>query len=88
MRKKGKSSQKTGHNYVYDDTAYSDEFFADLDKWIETIDYDYKAAENRERFSADKAEYIHNHLDRDRWCNMLNTDLFEEFVDFYDRHMG
>lgn len=80
--------EDTGHNYVYDDTTYSNEFFADLDKWIETLDYDYKAAENRERFYADKVEYIHNHLDRDRWCNMLNTDLFEEFVDFYDRHMG
>ncbi len=77
-----------GHNYVYDDTAYIDQFNAEFDKWLETLDYDYNAAENRERFSADKADYIHNNLDRDKWCNMLNAELFEEFVDFYDRHLN
>lgn len=79
--------ENTGHNYVYDDTSYINEFNAEFDKWLEKLDYDYKAAENKERFSADKADYIRNNLDRDKWCNMLNTELFEEFVNFYDEHL-
>ncbi len=73
-----------GHNYVYDDDTYVNEFNTEFDKWIETLDYDYTAAENKERFSEDKASYIRNNLDRGKWCNMLNSELFEEFTDFYD----
>lgn len=73
-----------GHNYVYDDDTYVKEFNTEFDKWIETLDYDYTAAENKERFSEDKASYIRNNLDRGKWCNMLNSELFEEFTDFYD----
>lgn len=76
-----------GHNYVYHDTSYVDEFNAEFDKWRETLDYDYKAEENKERFSAEKAEYIHNNLDRNRWGNMLDLELFEKFVSFYDDHL-
>ena len=76
-----------GHDYVYHDTSYVDEFNAEFDKWRETLDYDYKAEENKERFSADKAEYLHNNLDRNRWGNMLNLELFEKFVRFYDDHL-
>ncbi|MDE7399217.1 MAG: lysophospholipase [Oscillospiraceae bacterium] len=75
------------HNYVYHDTSYVDEFNAKFDKWRGTLDYDYKAEENKERFSADKAEYLHNNLDRNRWRNMLNLELFEDFVRFYDSHL-
>lgn len=76
-----------GHNYVYDDMTYVDAFNSAFDKWLETLDYDYNAAENAERFAADKAEYIHNHLDRDKWSNMLNPDLFEKFASFYDENL-
>ncbi|MBD5508117.1 MAG: alpha/beta fold hydrolase [Lachnospiraceae bacterium] len=76
-----------GHNYVYNDMTYINEFNAEFDKWIETLDYDYNAKENQERFSEDKAEYIHNNLDRDKWCDMLNAELFESFVSFYDEHL-
>ena len=34
-----------------------------------------------------KSDYIKNNLDRDKWCNMLDTDLFKNFVDFYDNHL-
>lgn len=77
-----------GHNYVYDDDTYVDEFNAEFDKWIETLDYDYTAAENKERFSEDKAGYIHNNLERDKWCHMLNSELFEDFIDFYDKNLN
>ncbi len=74
-----------GHNHVYHDRTYINEFNAEFDKWRETLDYDYSAAENAERFSTDKAEYIHSNLDRDKWCDMLNEELFECFVRFYDK---
>lgn len=60
------------------------EFNEEAERWIESLDYDYEAAENKERFMEDKAEYIHDHLDRDRWCNSLDSGLFEDFVEFYD----
>ena len=80
--------ENKGHNYVYDDNTYVDEFNAEFDKWIETLDYDYAAAENKERFSEDKADYIHNNLNRDKWCNMLNPELFKDFIDFYDENLN
>ena len=76
-----------GHNYVYDDITYVNEFNAGFDKWLETLDYDYNAWENTAHFTEDKAEYIHNNLDRDKWSNMLNPELFESFVGFYDEHL-
>ena len=48
---------------------------------------DYKAEENKERFKKDKAAYFTGHLDRDRWCHMLDEELFETFVKFYDGHL-
>lgn len=76
-----------GHNYVYHDMTYIREFNADFDKWRETLDYDYSAPENRERFAEDKAEYIHSNLDRDKWSNMLDAELFARFVSFYDEQL-
>lgn len=76
-----------GHNYLCDNTIYVNEFNAEFDKWLETLDYDYNAAENKDRFSADKADYIHNNLDRDRWHNRLDLELFESFVSFYEEHL-
>lgn len=76
-----------GHNYVYDDMTYINQFNMKFDKWLETLDYDYSNSENKEQFAADKAEYIHNNLDRDKWCSMLNSELFDGFVSFYDEHI-
>ncbi len=77
-----------GHNHVYDDTAYIDELNAGFDDWLKTLDYDYQADENLERFAADKAEYLRGHLDRDRWSHMLNAELFARFLAFYDACIG
>lgn len=75
-----------GHSYVYNDMTYIDEFNSGFDHWLKTLDYDYQAAENAERFKKDKADYINANLDRERWANNLNTGLFETFVGFYDRY--
>lgn len=83
-----KRLEDRGHNYVYNDTAYIDEFNAGFDKWLETLDYDYKAEENTERFKSDKADYIHKNLDREKWCSSLDTELFDSFLDFYDTHIS
>ena len=75
-----------GHNYVFDDMTYIDEFNAGFDQWLETLNYDYEAEEYKEQFIADKAEYIHQKLDRDRWCDMLDDEMFEQFLRFYDEN--
>lgn len=72
------------HNFFNMQPAYIDEFNNSLDKWLETLDYDYKADENKERFAADKANYINQNLDREKYANMLDNDLFERFLKFYD----
>lgn len=80
--------ENMGHNYVFNDTTYIDAFNAEFDKWRETLDYDYQAKENKERFKADKAEYIRKNLDRHKWCNSLNPEMFDSFLRFYDEHIS
>ncbi len=75
-----------GHNYL-DLKTYSSEFNDEFDRWLETLDYDYNAAENSERFAQDKDDYIRRNLDRDRWCHSLDEELFGTFVDFYDEQL-
>lgn len=76
-----------GHEHVYNDMTYINKFNAEYDKWLKTLDYDYKAEKNKKRFDADKANYINKNLDRDKWCNSLDSKLFEKFVSFYDKHL-
>lgn len=76
-----------GHDYVYNDTSYIREFDQNFDQWMNSLDYDCKAAENEQRFIADKAAYIRANLDREKWSGKLDTDLFERFLQFYDSHI-
>ncbi len=76
-----------GHNYVFDDTTYIDEFNSGFDQWRDSLDYDIGSDENKERFIAEKAEYFHENLDRTRWCNMLDMEMFDRFLDFFDEHI-
>ena len=75
-----------GHNEIINDpkNTYKEEFNAQFDTWLETLDYDYEAEENSERFTEDKAEYITEHLDHARWSDRLDDDLLGRFLDFYD----
>lgn len=79
-----------GHNEVFNDpdNTYKDEFNAGFDPWLETLDYDYKAKENTERFKADKAQYITEHLDHARWSTRLDEELFAQFLEHYEKAIG
>lgn len=70
-----------GHN------TYKDEFNVEYDQWLETLGYDHTAEENKERYAQDRAEYIHDHLDREMWSDRLDEELLDQLVDFYDRNM-
>lgn len=78
-----------GHNdfFVDSDDKYKDEFDSKLDTWLETLSYDYKAEENNARLSEDKAAYIDANLDRARWSNRLDEELFKQFLYFYNSNM-
>lgn len=78
--------ENKGHNCFTND-AYLNEFNAAFDEWLKTLDYDYNAEENKERFASDKADYIHKNLDREKWSYSLENELFKGFVDFYDEHI-
>ena len=76
-----------GHNGILNDpdNTYKDEFDAELDLWLETLDYDYKAEEKNEQFAVDKANYITENLDHEKWSHRLDEALFSRFLDFYER---
>ena len=76
-----------GHNDILNDpeNTYKDEFNAEFNHWLETLDYDYKAKENKDRFMKEKAEYITKNLDHARWSSRLDKDLFGTFLAFYDK---
>ena len=73
-----------GHNHIFDDRSYIDEYNAAFDQWLQTLDYDYSAAENKEQFIADKAAYTRQNLDREK---LLDSELFEQFLNFYDKNI-
>lgn len=79
--------ENRGHDYVFDDMTYINEFNKGFDKWFETLNYDYQAEENNELFAIERTNYILQNLDREEWCNKIDKELFEKFVDFYDAHL-
>lgn len=76
-----------GHSSILNDRTYKNEFNAAFDKWLTTLDYDYNAPENKEKFIKDKADYIHLHLDRSRWSDSLDKAMFAQFLAFYDSNV-
>ena len=76
-----------GHNDILNDPddTYKEEFNAEFDQWLDTLDYDYKAEENKDRFIEIKAKYITENLDHARWSDRLDKALFTRFVNFYDQ---
>lgn len=80
--------EHSGHNHVYQDTRYIEEFYDQFDAWRNTLAYDWNAAENAQRFETEKAEYIHGHLDRERWSSLLDAELFDRFLGFCNEHLA
>lgn len=78
-----------GHDDIFRDpgNSYRDEINAQFDSWLETVDYDYTADENLDRFAEDKADFIREHLDRKRWSSRLDEALFGQFVSFYEKNL-
>lgn len=79
-----------GHNEVFNDpnNTYKDDFDTKFDSWTKTLDYDYKAEENRKRFLDDKANYITENLDHEKWSHRLDEGLFAQFLEFYEQSIG
>ena len=80
--------ESKGHNHVFASSTYTDylnDLNAGFKDWVSTFDYDYRAEENMERYKADRADYLKKNLDRTIFCNALDTDMFNSFVDFYDQ---
>ena len=75
---------KSVRDKIDPDNTYKAEFNSGFDPWLKTLDYDYTAEENKERFTEDKADYITENLDHDRWSHRLDEDLFARFLEFYD----
>ncbi len=63
---------------------YLKAFNAKFDEVFKAKDYDYKAAENNERFAKEKAEYIHENLDRRIFSHSANKELLLSLIAFYD----
>ena len=78
-----------GHNDIFNDpnNTYKEEFNAGFEPWLKSLDYDYKAEENAERFRKDKANYITENLDHERWSHRLDEALFARFLEFYEQSM-
>ena len=78
-----------GHNEILNDpnNTYKDEFNAEFDSWVETLDYDYSADDNKEQFIKDKANYITENLDHERWSHRLDEGLFVKFLEFYEQSL-
>ena len=76
-----------GHNGIFNDptNTYLDEINDEFAKWLETLDYDYNAEDNKARFAEDKANWLGENLDRKRWSGRLDEELFAGFVSFYDQ---
>ena len=65
---------------------YIKAFNAEFDKWLTTLDYDYKAKENVERFVKDKSDYLHKNLNRPLYCNTPNEEMLEKILVFYEEN--
>ena len=64
-----------GHNDIFmnQDDTYLDEINAEFAGWLETLDYDYEAEENKERFIEDKTNYLNENLDHMLSVNFISS---------------
>ena len=80
-----------GHNEIYysaEGRAYMVQINEEFAEWRNRLTYDYMDVSNEERFIKDKAAWLEEHLERARWCNLIDTELFAKMVAFYDESLG
>ena len=76
-----------GHNSILNDpdNTYAEEFDVPFGEWRDSLDYDPDT--DKERFIRDKAEYINEHLDHYKWSHRLDEELFDTFLEFYEKNI-
>lgn len=77
-----------GHEFLDIKTPYVQSFNEKFNEWVKTLDYDAFAKENQDRFIADKAAYLKEHIDRKEWASRLDTELFDRFIAFYEQALA
>ena len=76
-----------GHNCFNKKPSYINSFNTEYKKWLSSLDYDRNADENKARFEEEKAEYYRLNLDREQYRNMLDKELFDRFIGFFNEHI-
>ena len=80
--------ENRGHNDVFRKPEYLKAFWKEYYDWVDThIDYEYLAEENIDRYWEERAGYVHEHLDREKFSHMLDEEMFETFLNFYDENL-
>ena len=66
-----------GHNSIFNASpdVYKDEINAELQEWADALGYDYKAAENKKRFSKGGIRKVHDRERCDRVGGYLYPDI-------------
>lgn len=81
-----KHYEDKGHSYIYysdEGIAYMNEINDKMSQWGDTLPDDISDQELKER----RAEWIKENLDREKWTNLINTELFSEISDFYEENL-
>lgn len=76
-----------GHSSVYntyEGIRYVDKLFEDMYVWRRTLDYAWNEPENRARYEADKEAWTLEHFEKSVRLRMLDKELFDGFVRFFD----
>lgn len=77
-----------GHSFViYSEQAIKaiGDFNMKFDLWVETLKYDYTSEEYKEQFINDKEEFYNKNLDKNVLCNLIDKELFDEIIEFYNQ---
>lgn len=74
---------------AYDDKGHSELYYSDFAiQYINRFNRDFEKHFESNEFTPDaKIKYLKDNLDRDIWTNLIDEELFEEIVDFYDSYL-
>ncbi len=81
-----KHYEDRGHNNIYYSEAareYVNKLNEDIGKWGETLPDNMSDDELEER----KSRWIKENIDREKWADLLDYDLFAEIMEFYEENL-